>query len=259
MTIGQSFEKVFSILMRYLTVFVPLTLALLLPIYYWGDLLGAGLIQLFGDTLGLFIRPLVISMLYIFILSAMLSSRFENFNQHLWFSRFNTDEIKRIYKTYIYGITSIFGITLIVVCLTLTLGENFWINWFDGFIFYEKSYKYIFELIIITTATNLILILSIVSLIHFSIKFTTLTYNIFRKFLFNFINEQPLLDNIITNEEKINSCWICDRDLNKHKMLKKLSCPCNEYFHPECIDKYLNLYNNYCRAQHKISKYEHTA
>ena len=44
-----------------------------------------------------------------------------------------------------------------------------------------------------------------------------------------------------------------------NKMIKKLNCPCNEHFHPECIDKYLNLYNNYCRGGHKISKYEHTA
>jgi hypothetical protein len=143
----QSLRGVFSILMRYLTVFLPLTLALLLPIYYWGDLLGAGLIQLFGNALGLFLRPLVISMLYIFILAVMLSSRFEKFNQHLWFSRFNTDEIKRIYKTYIYGITSIFGITLIVVCLTLTFGENFLINWFDS-----RNYLSLYFLVVLVFA-----------------------------------------------------------------------------------------------------------
>ena len=175
-------------------------------------------------------------------------------------SHINFSLMPKYYPSFRKYLNIIWNINSISIILGLLyICYDFWINWFDGFIFYEKSYKYIFELIIITTATNLILILSIVSLIHFSIKFTTLTYNIFRKFLFNFINEQPLLDNIITNEEKINSCWICDRDLNKHKMLKKLSCPCNEYFHPECIDKYLNLYNNYCRAQHKISKYEHTA
>ncbi len=127
----QSLRGVFSILMRYLTVFLPLTLALLLPIYYWGDFLGAGLIQLFGDALGLFLRPLVISMLYIFILAVMLSSRFEKFNQHLWFSRFKTDEIKRIYKTYIYGITSFFVASLIVVLFTLFLGSDFLISWFN--------------------------------------------------------------------------------------------------------------------------------
>ncbi len=132
MTIGQFFEKVFSALMRYLTVFLPLTLALLLPIYYWGDLFGVGLIQVFGDSIGLFLRPLLISMLYIFVFAVMLSSRLEKFNQYLWFSRFSAQEIKRIYKTYIYGITSIFGATLIIVCLTLSFGSNFWINWFDS-------------------------------------------------------------------------------------------------------------------------------
>jgi hypothetical protein len=97
-----------------------------------GDLLGATLIQVFGEVLGLFLRPLLISMFYIFVFSVMLSSRLEKFNQYLWFSKFSTQEIKCIYKTYIYGITSIFGITLIVVCLTLSFGANFWINWCDS-------------------------------------------------------------------------------------------------------------------------------
>ena len=30
-----------------------------------------------------------------------------------------------------------------------------------------------------------------------------------------------------------------------------------EYFHPDCIDKYLIIHKNYCRAGHKIAKYEH--
>jgi hypothetical protein len=132
MIIAQSLRMLFSILMRYLIVFLPLTLALLLPIYYLGDLLGASLIQLLGDVLGLFLRPLVISMLYIFIFVVMLSSRVEKFNQYLWFSKFSIQEIKCIYKTYIYGLTSIFGITLIVVLFTLLLGLNFSINWFDS-------------------------------------------------------------------------------------------------------------------------------
>jgi hypothetical protein len=132
MTISHSLHSSFSVLIRYLIVFLPVTTVILLPIYFWGDLLGASLFQLFGDVLGLFLRPLVISVLYICVFALMLSTRFEKFNQYLWFSRFSIQEIKRIYKTYIYGITSIFGVTLIVVCLTLSLGENFWINWFDS-------------------------------------------------------------------------------------------------------------------------------
>lgn len=157
----------------------------------------------------------------------------------------------RKYLNIIWHINSVSIISrLLYICY------DFWTNHFDGFIFHNKSYKYIFELIVITTATNIIVILSIISLIHYSIKFITLTCDIFKKLLFNFINEQPLMDNIInTNETK--SCWICDRTL-KNKLFKKLNCPCNEYFHAECIDKYLSLYNNYCRAEHKIAKYEHT-
>jgi hypothetical protein len=147
MIIGQSLHSVFSILMRYLIVFLPLTLVLLLPIYYLGDLLGATLIQVFGNVFGLFLRPLIISLLYIFIFAVMLSSRLEKFNQYLWFSRFSTQEIKRIYKTYIYGITSIFGITLIVVCLTLFFGANFWVNWFDS-----RNYLSLYFLVVLVFA-----------------------------------------------------------------------------------------------------------
>jgi hypothetical protein len=147
MTIGQSLRSVFSALMRYLIVFLPLTIVLLPPIYYLGDLLGATLIQVYGEVFGLFLRPLVISMFYIFVFSVMLSSRLEKFNQYLWFSKFSTQEIKRIYKTYIYGITSIFGVTLIVVCFTLSLGANFWINWFDS-----RNYLSLYFLVVLVFA-----------------------------------------------------------------------------------------------------------
>jgi len=153
MTIGHSLHSGFSVLIRYLIVFLPLTTLILLPIYFWGDLLGAILFQLFGDVLGLFLRPLVISMLYIFVFAVMLSSRFEKFNQYLWFSRFSTQEIKRIYKTYICGITSIFGVTLIVVCLTLSLGENLWINWFDS-----RNYLSLYFLVLLVFATLIAII-----------------------------------------------------------------------------------------------------
>jgi hypothetical protein len=65
----------------------------------------------------------------------------------LWFSRFSTQEVKRIYKTYIYGITSIFGVTLIVVCLTLFFGENFWINWFNS-----RNYLSLYFLVVLVFA-----------------------------------------------------------------------------------------------------------
>lgn len=132
MTIVQSLRSVFFVLMRYLIVFIPITLVLLMPIYYWGDLLGTGLINLFGEVLGLFLRPLIISLLYIFIFTVLLASRVEKFNQYLWFNKFSTQEVKRIYTTYIYGITSIFVATLIVVFITLFFGSDFWINWFNS-------------------------------------------------------------------------------------------------------------------------------
>ena len=147
MTIGHSLYSGFSLLIRYLIVFLPVTTLILLPIYFWGDLLGASLFRLFGDVLGLFLRPLVISILYIFVFAVMLSSKLEKFNQYLWFSRFSNQEIKRIYKTYFFGITSIFGITLVVVCFTLSLGENFWINWFDS-----RNYLSLYFLVVLIFA-----------------------------------------------------------------------------------------------------------
>jgi hypothetical protein len=131
MTIIQSICS-FSFLRRYLIVFTSLTLVILIPIYYLGDLLGVGLIKLFGEVLGLFLRPLVISLLYIFIFTALLSSRFEKFSQYLFFNKFSTKDVKRIYKTYVYGLSSIFVVTLVVVCLTLIFGSDFWINWFNS-------------------------------------------------------------------------------------------------------------------------------
>jgi hypothetical protein len=132
MIIIQPVRSLFFVLMRYLIVFIPITLVLLIPIYYWGNLLGSGLINLFGEVQGLFLRPLVISLLYIFIFTALLSSRVEKLNQYLWFNKFSTQEVKRIYKTYIYSITSVFVVTLLVVCLTLFFGSDFWINWFNS-------------------------------------------------------------------------------------------------------------------------------
>jgi hypothetical protein len=153
MTISHYLHSGFSVPIRYLIVFLPITLALLLPIYFWGDFLGATLIQLFGEVLGIFLRPLVISMLNIFVFAVMLSSRLEKFNQYMWFSRFSTQEIKRIYKTYIYGLTSIFGITLIVILLTLFLGSDFWINWFDS-----RNYLSLYFLVVLLFAPLIVII-----------------------------------------------------------------------------------------------------
>jgi len=71
------------------------------------------------------------------------------------------------------------------------------------------------------------------------------------------VNEKPLLYKQKHNDVEYY-CWICDKMLSKNKTLKKLNCPCQELFHPECIDNYLGLYKNYCRNGHKIAKFEHT-
>jgi len=153
MTISQSIRSTFFSLIKYLAVFVPFTLILLLPIFLWGDLLGIALIHLCGEVYGLFLRPLVISIFYVFVLTGMLLPIFQRLSQYFWFNRFSAQLVKRIYKTYIYGITSFFAITLLVVCLTLLFGEDFWVNWFN-----TKNYLFGYLLVVLVVAPLIALV-----------------------------------------------------------------------------------------------------
>jgi hypothetical protein len=147
MTISQSTRNIFFSLIKYLAVFVPFTLMLLLPIFLWGDFLGIALINLFGEVYGLFLRPLVISIFYVFVLTGMLLPIFQRFSQYFWFNKFSAQLVMRIYKTYIYGITSFFVMTLLVVCLTLLLRADFWINWFNS-----RNYLFGYFLVVLVVA-----------------------------------------------------------------------------------------------------------
>jgi hypothetical protein len=174
-------------------------------------------------------------------------------------SHINFNFVPKFYPSFRKSFTILwyFNIISLISSIIYTC-ISFWINNFDGFTIIDKSIQYIIVLIIITTITNIIIIIGITLLIYYSIKYISIINKIIKNLLFNFINNQPLMDNII-NKYDIDYCWICDKKFNKHKIIKKLSCPCNEYFHPECIDKYLSIHKNYCRAGHKIAKYEHTA
>jgi len=147
MTISQSIRNILFSLIKYLAVFIPFTLMLLLPIFLWGDLLGIALINLFGEVHGLFLRPLIISIFYVFVLTGMLLPIFQRFSQFFWLNKFSEQLVKQIYKAYIYGITSFFVLTLLVVCLTLLLGADFWINWFNS-----RNYLFGYFLVVLVVA-----------------------------------------------------------------------------------------------------------
>jgi hypothetical protein len=79
----------------------------------------------------------------------------------------------------------------------------------------------------------------------------------------NFINEK--IDNyyngyslFYSNKQSTNTiCWLCQTPLLKNQKIALLKCSCNENYHQQCIDKYLNIYNNVCKKGHKIQKYNH--
>jgi len=131
----------------------------------------------------------------------------------------------------------------IIYSLLVILSIDFWLNQYKGI--KNESYIYIFTLMLFSFITTLLVITKAI-LLTYSI------YNIGSK-LINYINKIPLKEHDLEYY-----CWVCEKRLSKYKTLKKLNCPCQELFHPECIDNYLGLYNNYCRNGHRIAKFEHT-
>ncbi len=134
---------------------------------------------------------------------------------------------------------------------------NFWTNEFQDFETFNKSYEYNTELIFIIFITNILGLILLFGIVYNLTTYSLLIFDTIKTIKFNYINEQPLFYNI-NKETDYYYCWICEKNISKYKVVKKLNCPCQEYFHPDCIDKYLGLYNNYCRKGHRIAKYEHT-
>ena len=125
-------KKIQSIFLNYLTIFIPMTALVLLPIYFFGDVLGELLIRFLGNTTGLFIRPLVISAIYIAILILLISPSLTKTNCLLWFKSLSDFQIRRIYRTYIYGFISFGVLTAVVILSTLFDQSESNINWFNS-------------------------------------------------------------------------------------------------------------------------------
>ena len=139
------------------------------------------------------------------------------------------------YKKYLSALWE-FNIVSIIIGVAY-VSYQFWTTKFIDFVFINKSMDYIITTIIITTISSACFLLCSIGVLYYLTKIIT------------HINNNTYEDEYL--------CWICDKTIHKDRIVKKINCPCQEYFHPDCIDKYLLVHNNYCRANHKIAKYEH--
>ncbi len=155
---------------------------------------------------------------------------------------------RTINKYTIFTNITIIYVNVIILCY------DFWLNNFIGFKY--ESFYYLFSLFIFSFSSSIIILGNILILSYGIFLVSSYLSNVFKQIIFNYENDKPLFSSIKNND--IYYCWICQKMLSKHKTLKKLNCPCQEYFHPDCIDKYLGLYDNYCKNGHKIAKFEHT-
>jgi hypothetical protein len=117
---------------KYLAIFIPMTLLILAPIYYFGGDLGELLIEKFEVTTGLYLRPLVISGILISVLLLLSSPKLEKLNELLCFRQLSKEKVKLLYKTYIYGIGSFALLTLLIVIKTIFFYSTNDINWFSS-------------------------------------------------------------------------------------------------------------------------------
>ena len=161
----------------------------------------------------------------------------------------NFEIMNKFYPSNRKYINALLDINIVSIIFgTAYLCYEYWTTQFINFIFINKSYKYIYKTIFITFITTFVSLITFIGFLYYSTKLITNLLDIF--------NEKPLFSNLQYEDYYI--CWICEKNISKYKILKKLNCPCQEHFHPDCIDKYLILYKNYCRGGHKIAKYEHT-
>ena len=124
-------KKALKTLLQYLSIFIPMGVLIVFFTLWLGELLGDLLIGVFGDSLGLFIRPVVISGIVIALLYGLSMPLLVKTNQLIWFKRFKSIQIDAIYRYYIYGIGSFAFLTTLVVLNTyLVLIAS--INWFNA-------------------------------------------------------------------------------------------------------------------------------
>jgi len=143
------FKKVLQKTIHYLTIAIPMSTFLLMPIYLYGNELGIYLIEKFGNTIGLYIRPLALGTLCLSILSILLLPKLQKLNEALWPKKFSYEEIIGIYKTYIYSLSSFIFLSLLVVIITIFSHSQNSFNWFN---FKDYLFIYLIAILLITPA-----------------------------------------------------------------------------------------------------------
>jgi hypothetical protein len=98
--------------------------------FWLGELLGGLLIGYLGDSLGLFVRPVLISGIVILLMYGLRMPLLVKTNQLIWFKCFTTVQINAIYRLYSYGVGSFAFLTTLVVLNTYLalLGGITWFN-----------------------------------------------------------------------------------------------------------------------------------
>ena len=206
----------------------------------------------------IFIIDINLSLLYIYLnlISLNLIMFYDTYFQ-MKNKYFNFEIIPKLYPSNRKYINTLWDFNIISIIFgTAYICYEYWTNQFIDFIFINKSYEYIYKTIFITSISIFISFITLIGILYYAAKLISNLMDISKIIMFNYINEKPLLSNLHYEDDYI--CWICEKNISKYKLVKKLNCPCQEHFHPDCIDKYLVLYKNYCRGGHKIAKYEHT-
>ncbi len=101
---------------------------------------------------------------------------------------------------------------------------------------------------------------SVMKIVTFCISSCSL---LLQQIIYNYSRGYGLFSNILTvykySIKLEHRCWLCGYTMETNKNVRKLNCPCNESFHPQCIETYLGMHNNHCKKGHMITKFEHTA
>lgn len=126
------FKKFTITIFKYFSVFIPITILILAPIYLYGDELGLFLIDTFGPVIGLFIRPIVIAIIPIIVFSFLHLSLFNKFNELISLNKVSIQQMHSIYKSYIYSLGSFILLTLAIIFKTLFISHTYGVNWYSA-------------------------------------------------------------------------------------------------------------------------------
>jgi hypothetical protein len=124
-------KRLLAPLIKYFGIFVPMGVLIIFFTFWLGELLGVLLIGYLGDSLGLFVRPVLISGIVILLLYGLRMPLLVKTNQLIWFKCFTAEQINAIYRQYIYGVgTFTFLTTLVVLNTYFALISS--ITWFNS-------------------------------------------------------------------------------------------------------------------------------